>query len=558
VSLGAPMVEAVSPPRPSRSGWLARWAWCALMLPMVASSWVRELWAPDEVRYAEVAREAFSSGSFLVLHLCDRPWSDKPPLLFWASGLLGWLSGWSELWLRVPSLLATLGTAWLVARLAGEWWGEVAARWAPALFLGTAMVTEIGGRLQVDPLLAFWCTLALYLVTRRHPVASAHKGRDVLLAGLCAGMAGLTKGPVAWLNVGIVIGVWAWLCPSSLPRVRARTWLAAVGLAVAPVGLWAIGVALAEPGLAADLFYGQHAGRVTDVAERHPGPPWKHLVRMPALLLPWTALVAAGLLGAWQRFRSRRAGLSPGDVGLVQAGSWLLVLLAFFSLIPPKRDLYLLPAYPAAALLAAWTLDRALARGRMAGLLALFTAMVVSLVGAALVAAPLLTDELAGLWWRGPTVGLPLLAGGIAGLIAHRRGKVDRWTLSLLAGWVVFGVALAVAVLAPLNAVKSPRIFAEELARRPERPAAIPCLIGVQPANFRFYGGVPTVRSADLMPHLERDGEDFLALVTEDAWSGMDHDLRARFRLIARRTVGGRGILLLGAPRAGPQPQSGE
>jgi len=67
------------------------------MLPMVASAWVRDLWAPDEPRYAQVAREIFEGGDFLVMHLCGELYPDKPPLLFWLSGLFGWLSGWSEL-----------------------------------------------------------------------------------------------------------------------------------------------------------------------------------------------------------------------------------------------------------------------------------------------------------------------------------------------------------------------------------------------------------------------------------------------------------------------------
>jgi 4-amino-4-deoxy-L-arabinose transferase-like glycosyltransferase len=525
-------------------------AWWLLMLPLVASAWVRELWAPDEPRYAEVAREIYESGSFLVLHLCGIPWTDKPPLLFWASGLMGWLSDWSEPWLRLPSLAATFGTAWLVGRLAGAWWGERAARWAPALFLGTAMVTEIGGRLQVDPLLAFLGTLALYLVTR-DPVDGRSKGRDVLLAGLSVGLAALTKGPVAWVNFSLVAGAWAWACPGSVPKLRVRTWLAVGLLALAPVGLWAVAVVLVEPALAGDLFFGQHLGRVIDVAERHPGPVWKHLLRMPGLLLPWTALVLAGLVHAVRRWRSRGDGLSRGEVGLIQAGLWLAVLLVFFSLIPPKRDLYLLPACPAAALLAAWYLDRALASGRMARSVGVATGAVVAVGGGALCAAAQLTDELPGLWWRGPLAGAPLLVAGLAAVVASYLGRVGGFALGILGGWVMFGVVLAAAVFAPMNVLKSPRAFAEELARRPERPAAIPCLIGVQPANYRFYGRVPTVRTDDLLPYLEQDGQDFLALATEDVWLAMDVERRTAFRLIASRSQGGKRILLLGAPRPG-------
>jgi 4-amino-4-deoxy-L-arabinose transferase-like glycosyltransferase len=153
-------------------------AWWWLMLPMLGSATMRGWWAPDEPRYAEVAREIFVHGNGLVMHLCGDLYPDKPPLLFWLSGLLGWLSGWSEFAMRMPSLLATFFTAWLIARIAGRWWGSDAARWAPAVFLTSAMVTEIGGRLQIDPLLTVLCVAALELLTGR-PHQRRHPGRSV-------------------------------------------------------------------------------------------------------------------------------------------------------------------------------------------------------------------------------------------------------------------------------------------------------------------------------------------------------------------------------------------
>ncbi len=79
-----------------------------MALPMLASAAVRDLWSPDEPRYAEVAREVYETGSFLVLHQSAAPYADKPPLFFWLAGLFGAVSGWSELALRLPSLLATI------------------------------------------------------------------------------------------------------------------------------------------------------------------------------------------------------------------------------------------------------------------------------------------------------------------------------------------------------------------------------------------------------------------------------------------------------------------
>ena len=47
----------------------------------------RDLWAPDEPRYAQVSKEMRDTGNFIVPHLNSVPYPDKPPLLFWLINL---------------------------------------------------------------------------------------------------------------------------------------------------------------------------------------------------------------------------------------------------------------------------------------------------------------------------------------------------------------------------------------------------------------------------------------------------------------------------------------
>jgi 4-amino-4-deoxy-L-arabinose transferase-like glycosyltransferase len=536
-------------------GWgttRARAWWWLLAVPMVASAAVRDLWAPDEPRYAEISRGVYESGSFLVLHLCGQLYSDKPPLLFWLSGLFGWIGGWQELLLRLPTLAATLGTAWVVARLARRWWGELAAAWAPALYLATALVTYLGGRIQIDPLLVFLCTLSLDLATR--PLAPGRsRGADLAWSGLVLGLAALTKGPVAWVNVGLPLVAWRWLQPGFVPPARRRHWLGFALLALAPALAWATAASVAEPVLARDLFFGQHAGRITDVGERHPGPPWQYLGQMPVWLLPATFLVLAGIAEAWRDLRRGRRG-EPADAGLVAALAWLLPLFLFYSAIPPKRELYLLPAFPAAALLGARILARAIERRALPRWVALATPglLVVLAVALSLVGFAARDLPLPGLLWRGPLIAAPLLAGSLAALVRFRRGDPRGWAVSLLAGWCACATLLALVGFWSANPLKSSRALAVELATRPEKPVDIPCLLGVQPAGFRFYSGVPAVRADDLRPALARDGANFLGLVNDKSWKRLDPATQALFRIVAERQVGGARILILGAAPTPP------
>jgi len=515
------------------------------MLPIVVAAAVRDWWAPDEPRYAQVAREIYETGQFLVMHLCGSLYPDKPPLLYWSSGFFGWLTGWNELAMRVPSLVATFLTAWLVARIAGRWWGAAAARWSPAVFLTFAMVTEIGGRLQIDPLLTLLTTAALELVTRGD--TSPRATLRVLAAGVLVGLGGLAKGPVALVNVGLPIAMWAWLGPRrALPRVRPVTWVAAIVIGIAIPVVWAVAAALQEPALWSELFFGQHAGRVTQ-ADRHPGPPWKNLLRMPIWLLPWTGAVIAGLVRAW---RDRRSSTSSRD-GLLLAAAWLAVLFVFYSAIPPKRDLYLLPAYPAAALLGGWIVADGIRRGALSRWITWTASIPLVVLGAAVCGAVFATDVLPGLAWRGPAAGLPLVVGGVASLVSLRRGPRD-WARAVVVTWAVFATVVALALMPPMDPLKSARGVALELAARPERPTAIGCY-GVQPEGYRFYsdGRAPTVRGEDLAADLEREGDDFLALVHSDEWQTVAPALKARMRILSEHQVGSKTFVVVGAQPTG-------
>jgi len=532
--------------------------WPVLLVPLAASAWARELWAPDEPRYAQVAKEMWDRGSFVVLHLCGSVYPDKPPLFYWLASLLGVASGWSEFAMRLVSIAATGGSAWLVAGLARRWFGAAEAAWAPCLYLAFALVSDLGGRLQLDPLLAFFCLASLNALSSPAPDA-ARAGRRVVLAGAAAGLGALTKGPVAFVHV--LLPWIGWRLAGVLPtrvgggattpaRATARARGLAVLLALAPVLVWATAVVALEPALFRDLFFGQHLERAVD-GSRHGGPPWKHLGRMPLMLLPWTLPVLLGLVDAVRSWRAHRAG-RPWDPGLVRAGIWLGVLFAFFSAIPSKRDLYLLPAYPAAALLGARWIAFRLPDRPLSRWVAWLPVALLGLGGGAALAAPFVLPRLAleGLELDG-TLPLALGLGAVFGAGAWLAGRAARrrawtsWGGAVLGTWTVVATVVALGVYPRGNGVKSARELAEWLAGRPERPLEIPCR-GVRAEGYRFYGGVPAVNDDALVRALERDGGDFLGLVRDREWERMSDDERARMSILTSRRVGSRLVHVVG------------
>ncbi len=545
--------------------------WRLFLLPILGVALFRDLWAPDEPRYAMIARWIYDHGEFLVLRRCGDLYPDKPPLAYWLFGLLGWLSDWSVPAMRLVSILAIAGVAWFTERLGELWLGPREARWAPILFVGFALILWNGGRIALDPLLTFGCVGALYFAER--PAGDVRAAnRDALIAGALLGVGMLSKGPVALINTGLPLVAWSITrLRTNGPRASRAVVALALVLAIAPVALWAVAASLREPALWRPLFFGQHIERAAKGVDHH-GPPWQNILQVPLLVLPWSAPVLFGFVDGYRAWRARRSG-DARAANLARIWLWALVLFVFFSIIPAKRELYLMSAYPAFALLGAQRMVRAFERAavgaRAAALpLALFAAMGVALaIGAPLAEQVLARESLGearhqfermlaaypGIALRGLVSGAVFLVGAALGWRAWRARKLEAWASTVAVTWAL-GVATTGALLLPVNnVVKSDRELAATLAAQPKRPESIP-FYDTNPEGPRFYGAGPCVRAeADELldgqfeARATQAGDSFLAVVRETSWLRKPAEERARFREIARIRVGSRPLIVIGA-----------
>ena len=123
----------------------------------------RDLWAPDEPRFTEVAREMFLSGDYVVPRRNDKVYVKKPPLLFWCVTLLAKIPGRvTEGVARIPSAVAATGLV-LVTFLWGRAQLGARAGFLGALMLATAFRFYWNGRyVQTDMLFSFFCTSAVF------------------------------------------------------------------------------------------------------------------------------------------------------------------------------------------------------------------------------------------------------------------------------------------------------------------------------------------------------------------------------------------------------------
>ena len=546
-----------------------------MLVPILLCAATRDLWAPDEPRYAMIAKWIYVEGEFLVLRRCGMLYADKPPLVYWLAGLAGSLTGWSELAMRLVSVASIAAVAWMTARLARQWFGELEERWAPVLFLGFVLIFWNGARLALDPLLTLGCVGAIFCIAQ--PAKDARQARNwTLLAGALGGVGMLAKGPPALVNIGLPLLAWMWQRQrASGARAPWSAILFAALLTVAPVATWAVLASLQEPALWKPLFFGQHLGRAIEGTAHH-GPPWQHLVQLPAFLLPWSVPVAIGVVAGARAWLAARRGQSH-DQGLVRAFLWFAPVFLFFSITPAKRELYLMSVYPALALLGARTLANFVRSGALGRWMALVPSVLFALLAVLFASALPLVDALAArdaelatklegyfqvtsaspsLWLRALAVAAIFAAGLALCWRASRAGAVEGWATAVALTWCLALSATSALVLPAVNLIKGDRGVAELLRAQPERPSAVPCY-GTAPEGPRFYDGGPCVigepassaSAGDLAAHMEREGAQFLALFEERDLARLADDVRGKLEVRGTVLTGSRHVHVVARAR---------
>lgn len=371
----------------------------------------------DEARFAQAAKQMVASGDYIDIRLQDAPRYKKPVGIYWLQAAAVHATGAEDrIWVyRLPSLagaLVAVALTFLIARLAAPPGAALAA----GLFLGMTVLIGTEARLAKTDAALLACILAAQWVLARLWVGWRATGRAHLPGWAAYGFwvalaaAVLVKGPIG----PMVSGLTAIALVLATRRVgwlaALRPWPGLLLFAVLVIPWYA-----AITGRAGAEFWAESLGRdllgkVAEAQESHGAPPGSYLLLAWLLFWPGAAVLAAGAGAVW---RLRAAPLAQF------AAAWVVPAWLIFEAVPTKLPHYVLPLYPALAILAALVWRAGLARlGRG--------------WGRVLLAASFLTPA--------------LLIGGLAGAAWHFEGQVFWQSLVALAvalpsGWLLWRAA---------------------------------------------------------------------------------------------------------------------
>lgn len=303
----------------------------------------------SEGRYAVVSMNMANGSGPLVPIFRDKPHLTKPPLTYWLEAACIRLLGHSEWAVRLPCAAAGSLTLLLVFWFATKTGTLTRGVLAAGVFALMPMHLLLSRLTLTDALLGlFWFgSLAFAYLSITEPARRLWP--TLLWIAVALGL--LTKGPLAWVPVGIVL---IWLAAGSqFGKARALRVPAGFALSAIPLMIWVLLIWCYHP-TALKIWNKEMVDRATGHGD-HNEPVWFFIPIFLAGLFPATAMMNLPWLN--YPYKSARDAIRRAEPACLWAFA-VAVPFLMFSLIRGKLPSYMLPLCPPMAILTADMLAR--------------------------------------------------------------------------------------------------------------------------------------------------------------------------------------------------------
>ncbi|MEP0070103.1 glycosyltransferase family 39 protein [Pyruvatibacter sp.] len=408
----------------------------------------------DEARFAQATVQMHETGDYMVPHFQEDLRAKKPVAIYWAQAVTSGAAslvglddpnGHPGIWaFRIPSLIASILVVLLTWRVAFLFYGRRAGLMAGALIATTVVLVAEANIAKTDAALAASIMAAQLALARvwlaRDPTRFDPGLGNAVLFWVAMSIGILLKGPIAPMisgltMVGLVVATreikWVFL----LRPVRGGVLLLLLTLP------WAVSVWISTNG----AFFGEAVGgdflpKLAGGQESHGAPFGYYTLLLLVTFFPANLLLMPAIARAWGERQS-----AP----VMFLAAWIFPNWLVYEIVPTKLPHYVLPVYPAlailvAALLAASLKNPQLLKSRLARANIVAWALVASVLAAAIVALPVLLPEGTavepGPW---PVVGAGIFAAMAVQVLAQAwRARASGVVLAVAVTGIAFSVAL--------------------------------------------------------------------------------------------------------------------
>jgi 4-amino-4-deoxy-L-arabinose transferase-like glycosyltransferase len=416
-----------------------------------SSAFFRDLWEPDEPRFALVAKEMIESGNYIMPHRNKHPYPDKPPFFFWTIAASSKLTGGINTQAAIlPAAIALAISIFLVFFIAKELTGdEKTAFWGAVIFATSNKIFWQGSHAQIDMVLSALIYGVIYCFLL-HMKKGKHK--YLIYAYALMGLATLTKGPVGFIiPLGSII-TYKLIKKEPLKSIFS---VSSILMFSVVVGGWLsaliiMSIVTDNMDYLNNILFKQTVVRFAKSWHHHQ-PVFYFFKAIMYDFFPWSLFLAGYII---KKFKEKRLFTDN-----LFAASWFSFTILFFSIPMGKRGLYILPLYPAAAVLVAQFFKELRAGSRYLKIPAVFSGILYTLIG---IAGFIMKNKIES---KGYDINLlplslVLVTGGIT-LLLKRNDKQTVRKLFMSVQIFLFGF-VSIMVFPALNFRNSARQFVQE------------------------------------------------------------------------------------------------
>jgi 4-amino-4-deoxy-L-arabinose transferase-like glycosyltransferase len=334
-----------------RSSWLVLAS--LLLVAWFSGIAVRKLQHPDEGRYAEIAREMAVTGNWVTPRLNGLKYFEKPPLQYWATAAAFNAFGVHEWTARLVPALAGLITVVMIGVTAARLDGATSGAYAALAMAGSIWPFALSQLLTLDSVLGTWLAamLCAFLLAQRDGLSLRSRRNLMLMAYAAAAGATLTKGLVALVIPGATLVLYSLATRDIGPWKRLHI-LPGLALYLVLAAPWFLLVSRANPEFAQFFFIHEHFERFLTNEHRREGSWYYFIPLLAAGILPWVTVWLWTLKSSWRSAPVAVNGFSWPKFCV----AWAAFVFVFFSISGSKLPSYILPMFPALALVLGWQL----------------------------------------------------------------------------------------------------------------------------------------------------------------------------------------------------------
>ncbi|CRK80726.1 ArnT family glycosyltransferase [Neobacillus massiliamazoniensis] len=318
----------------------------------------------DEARHGVSAYEMVRNHNYIVNTYRGNPdyWNLKPPLSFWTI-IAGYkIAGFNALGLRIFSAIFAFLTIIMVAAYGYKKHGKLASIISTVVLLtSTQYITNHSARTgDADSLFIFLFTIAILSLL-------LWEQNNILLyvSGLAFAFAFLTKSWHAG-NIAIIIGLYLFLT-GKYKLLTLRNWISLGICMILPILIWGFiryqydGVTFFKGMIMYDLLH-----RSSTPIEGHIGGVFYYVSIISRYFINWIYVICIlGLLFLFNRnFPFKKIIASEKRNELIGLCLWVLIPFILFTFAKTKVRWYILPIYPALAIITGALASKLILKGK--------------------------------------------------------------------------------------------------------------------------------------------------------------------------------------------------